>query len=130
MKKSKVLHIGVAPREFVKRRTIEIAKGKRPLQPGEPKIYVSSVEALAKILSYDNMLLLDMIRNFQPQSLTELAQLSDRAKSNLSRTLHSMEKLGLIELREEDGRKIPKTLYDKVRVEWTWPSMPPRARAA
>jgi predicted transcriptional regulator len=117
MSNVKVLHIGVASREYVKRRTIEIATGKRPQQPGEPKLYVSSLESLAKILTERNMLLLEMIRSAHPQSLTDLARLSKRAKSNLSRTLHSMEKLGLIEFREQSGRKVPVARYGKVRVE-------------
>ena len=119
MSNVKVLHIGVASREYVKRRTIEIATGKRPPQPGEPKLYVSSFDSLAKILTERNMLLLEMIRNSQPQSLTDLARLSKRAKSNLSRTLHGMERLGLIELKETAGRKVPTTRYEKVRVECT-----------
>lgn len=128
MSNLKILHIGVASREYVKRRTIEIATGKRPPKSGEPKLYVSSLDALAKILSERNMLLLEMIRNSHPKSLTELAKLSNRAKSNLSRTLHSMQKLGLVELREEDGRKVPKALYDGVKVNCTWP--PARSEAA
>jgi predicted transcriptional regulator len=119
MSNVKVLHIRVASREYVKRRTIEIATGTKPLQPGEPKLYVSSFDSLAKILTERNMLLLEMIRNSQPQSVADLARLSKRAKSNLSRTLHSMEKLGIVELKERAGRKVPTTKYDKVKVECT-----------
>ncbi len=117
MTEVKTLHIGVASREFIKRRTKEIASGKRPIAAGEPKLYVTSLEALAKILSEKNMLLLDMIRASQPQSMTELAKLSGRAKSNLSRTLHGMERLGLIEFHNRNGgKKVPMSLYNEVRV--------------
>jgi predicted transcriptional regulator len=84
----KTLHIGVAPPGYVRLRMMEIARGGK-LLPGEPKVWVSSLESLAKVLSDKNMLLLQMIRNSHPQSLTELARLSGRAVSNLSRTLHS-----------------------------------------
>jgi predicted transcriptional regulator len=115
----KVLHIGVAPVGYIKRRMIEIARGGKPL-PGEPKLWVSSLESLAKVLSDKNMLLLTMIRNSHPQSLTELSRISGRAVSNLSRTLHSMERLGLVEFAGKSrGRKAPMAIYTKVKVECT-----------
>jgi predicted transcriptional regulator len=33
---------------------------------------------------------------------------------NLSRTLHGMERFGLVEIREEDRRKFPVVRYDRV----------------
>jgi predicted transcriptional regulator len=118
MNEIRILHIGVAPREYVKRRTIEIARGGL-FAAGEPRHWVSSLDALARILSEKNMVLLEMIRESQPQSVAELAKLSGRAKSNLSRTLHSMESLGLIELREATrGRKLPTVVYDVVKVDY------------
>lgn len=111
----KTLHIGIAPASYVKKRMIEIARGGKPLS-GEPKVWVSSLDSLAKVLTEKNMLLLEIIRNSQPQSLTELARISDRAVSNLSRTLHSMERLGIVELVERpNGRKMPSVLYTEVR---------------
>lgn len=127
MTDGKTLHIGVASREFVKRRTMEIVSGKRPPVPGEPKLYVTSLDALAKILSEKNMLLLDMIRASQPQSMTELAKLSGRAKSNLSRTLHGMERLGLVSFDEKAGKKVPNALYDQVNVSCIFSDRPKRA---
>lgn len=127
---TRVLHIGVASREFVKRRTMEIVTGRRPRTEGEPTLYVTSLEALAKILSEKNMLLLDMIRQTQPQSLAELAKISGRAKGNLSRTLHSMERLGLVAFTELAGRKVPSALYDKVKVEFELGSAPKARKAA
>jgi len=116
----KTLRIGIAPREYIKRRTIEIARGEKPPMPGEPKLWVSSWESLARVLSEKNMLLLQMIRSSQPQSVAELAKLSGRAKSNLSRTLHGMERLGLIAFHQHArGRKAPAVVYDQVKIECT-----------
>ena len=108
------LRIGIASREAIKRRTIAIAKGE--IKPGEndPKVWFSTFESLAKVLSERNMLLIEIIRKGQPRSLAELSKLSGRAVSNLSRTLRSMERVGLIELREEDHRKFPVVRYDRV----------------
>ena len=119
MSEARVLRIGIAPREYVKQRTLDIARG-RPLSEGEPRHWVSSLDALARVLSEKNMLLLEMIRESQPQSLAELAKLSGRAKSNLSRTLHTMESLGLIELREApQGKKSPTVVYDSLTVDYS-----------
>lgn len=113
----KTLRIGIAPASYVKKRMIDIARGGKPL-PGEPRVWVSSLDSLAKVLTEKNMLLLGMIRSAQPQSLTELARMSDRAVSNLSRTLHSMERLGIVEFAERpDGRKVPTVLCTKVKLE-------------
>jgi predicted transcriptional regulator len=108
---------------------IEIARGGKPL-PGEPRVWVSSLESLAKVLTEKNMLLLEMIRNSQPQSLGELARLSDRKVPNLSRTLHTMERLGIVELLQKpNGRKVPTVLYDK-NTQFVLHFAPPTAKAA
>ena len=116
----KTLHIGIAPAGFVKRRMMAIASGEKP-SPGEPRIWVSSLESLAKVLSERNMLLLQTIRNSRPQSLTELARLSGRAVSNLSRSLHGLERLGLVAFEEKSrGRKVPTAVYTRVKLECTF----------
>lgn len=115
----RVLHIGIAPRDYIKQRTIDIVRGKK-LGPHEPRHWVSSIESLARVLSDRNMLLLEMIRNSQPQSMAELAKLSGRAISNLSRTLHTMESLGLIELTVvTGGKKVPSVIYDKLTFDFS-----------
>lgn len=114
----RVLKIGIASRDEIKRRSIAIAKGDRRRAPDEPTVWFSSLDSLAKVLSQRNMLLLEIIRKMQPRSISELAEQSGRAKSNLTRTIHSMERLGLIELVAGDhGRKMPRTKYDTVRLE-------------
>lgn len=127
----RILHIGIAPRDYVKQRTMDIVRGK-PFGPGEPRHWVSSLESLARVLTDSNMLLLEMIRNSKPQSLTELAKLSGRAKSNLSRTLHTMESLGLVEIHEESrGKKVPTVVYDSLKFEYPLrPRKPHRSKAA
>jgi predicted transcriptional regulator len=123
----KTLYIGIAPAGYVKKRMIEIAKGGKP-HPGEPRIWVSSLDSLAKVLTEKNMLLLEMIRSSRPQSLTELARLSDRAISNLSRTLHTMERLGIVEfVVKPNGRKVPTVLCTRIKLEFDIGSRRPLA---
>ena len=129
MKNDLVLRVGIASREAIKQRTIAIAKGELRPGPEEPRVWFSSPESFVKVLSQRNMLLLETIRRGRPKSLTELSELSGRAVSNLSRTLHNMERFGLIEFREEDGRKEPIVRYRRVTLAFELGGEPPRQAA-
>jgi predicted transcriptional regulator len=123
------LRIGIASREQIKRRSIDIAAGKRRRKPEEPRIWFTSLEAILRVLSDKNMLLLEIIRNSRPASLSELAERAGMQKSNLSRTLHKLQQFGLVDLEVGDGgKKAPRVNYDAVAFEW--PLGPPRSRAA
>jgi DNA-binding transcriptional ArsR family regulator len=53
-----------------------------------------------------------------PGSLDELARITGKAKSNLSRTLRTMEGYGLVRLeRGERGRITPKVMHDRVELD-------------
>ena len=59
-----------------------------------------------------------MIGREKPGSVTELAELSGRSKSNLSRTLKTMSRYGLVELKKgERGALVSRTPYDRVRLD-------------
>ena len=92
----KTLKIGIATYGQFKARTIAIAKGEYTPQSNEPKIWFTSLESFAKLLSAKNRALLKLIAQTQPGSLQELAEKTGRAKSNLSRTLKTMERYGLV----------------------------------
>lgn len=64
----------------------------------EPTVWFSSMASLAAVLSDDNRALLRVIHERQPKSLTELASLTGRKVPNLSRTLKTMAKYGLVSL--------------------------------
>src|SRR5437588_5414851 len=97
-KRMHILRVGIAPYEKIKERTLAIARGEYKPLPSEPKVWFSSMESLAQILSTRNKLLLELIAQAKPQSMTELAELSGRQKSNLSRTLRTIEYYGLVKL--------------------------------
>jgi predicted transcriptional regulator len=70
------------------------------------------------VLSAGNRDLLRVIAEKAPGSLEELAQLTGRAKPNLSRTLKTMANFGLIELnRGQRGRIAPRVLHDRIELE-------------
>lgn len=118
MSRAKILRIGIASREAMKARTLAVARGKRKVGPDEPKVWFSSMESLAQVLSSRNTLLLEIIRRARPASLKELAELSGRHVSNLSRTLRTMERYRLVRLEpSENGTLVPSVPYDRVVLE-------------
>lgn len=116
-----VLHIGIASREQMQARTIAIAQGKLKPRPDDPKVWFTSVESLAQVLSSQNQLLLDLIRSRRPASIAELAELSGRAQSNLSRTLRTMARYGLVSLTKSDHKVTPVVPYDRFSVDFMLP---------
>mgnify|MGYP001405833533 CR=1 FL=1 len=113
-----ILRVGIAPYEKIKERTLAIARGEYKPSPSDPKIWFSSMESFAQILSTRNKLLLEIIAKAKPQSMTELAELSGRQKSNLSRTLKTMEHYGLVKLnRKKSGEIRPQVTFDHLRVD-------------
>lgn len=121
----KTLKIGIADYDRMKARTMEIARGERKPAKGEPMVWFTSVESFAKVLSRRNQELLALIAREKPRSLTELAELAGRNKSNLSRTLKTMSRYGLVELTEgRHGMLVPRVRYDRVRLDVSLTPLP------
>lgn len=59
------------------------------------------MRSLVEVLSDDNRALLRLIREEKPESLNQLAEITGRAPSKLSRTLKTMESYGLVEIQRE-----------------------------
>jgi len=99
----------------MKARTIAIARGKYKPAAGEPKVWFTSAESFARVLSDRNRALLGIIAESSPESLARLAELTGRKKSNLSRTLKTMERYGFVQLGHgARGSIIPKVPYQKI----------------
>lgn len=125
------LKVGIASYEEMKARTLRIARGEHREAAIEPKVWFTSTESFAKVLSVRNRALLRIIAEEAPDSLDELARMTGRAKSNLSRTLRSMASYGLVRLdRGRRGRIMPKVAYDQVELALplTGPKSVARAR--
>ena len=83
----------------------------------EPTIWLSSIRGFAKLLSRHNRNLLALIARDRPSSITELAELTGRHKSDLSRTLNEMSRHGLVELvRGPRGTLRPRVRCGRVQV--------------
>lgn len=73
-------------------------KGQTPDPDFPVDIWFDSLKSVANVLSKENQQLLKVIAEQQPQSLTEIASISGRALSNVSRTLKTMEKHSIVEM--------------------------------
>ena len=113
-----VMNVGIMSREDYKNRTIAIAKGKYKPKKGEPKVWFESVKSLAQVLSNENQKLLKLIIECKPKSLTELEAISNRKKSNLSRTLKTLESYGIVSLSKVNGKVVPTVKASNFKVEF------------
>lgn len=116
--KSKILYVGIMNKADYIKRTIAIAKGEYKPKTDEPKVWFESIKSLAQILSNENQELLKIIDEKHPKSLTELESLTGRKKSNLSRTLKTLERYGIVELHKEKNNLIPTVQATDFRVEF------------
>ena len=116
----KTLIIGIASKDEIKERTLAIARRKLKPKKSDPKIWFSSIESLSQVLSTKNRILLEIIKTNNPRNLKELAELTGRARSNLSRTLKNMHKYGLVDLKTSDATRelMPIVKYDNLKVNF------------
>src|SRR3990167_8875678 len=94
----KTIKIGIMSQKEIRERTIAIARGEYKPKPDEPKIWFTSIRSLAEVLSDENQTLLQIITDRKPNSIRELADMSGRQPSNLSRTLKMLCAYGFVKL--------------------------------
>ena len=97
--------IGIMPEMMIRRRALAIVKGEYIPEEGEPKVWFTSMIALAQVLSNENIALLRLMDEQKPETLAELAELSGRKSSNLSVTLKTLGTHGFVRL-EKNGRTV------------------------
>ncbi len=102
----KTIQIGIMPQKEIRERTLAIARGEYKPKADEPKIWFTSLRSLAEVLSDDNQILLQIITEKKPGSIKELAEITGRQSSNLSRTLKMLSAYGFIKL-----EKLNKVVY-------------------
>ena len=82
----------------IKKRCVIGIKG-QTLDPNYPiDICFDSLKSMASVLSVENQRLLKIIAEQEPKSVTELAELTGRAVSNVSRTLKTLKKYDIVTL--------------------------------
>jgi len=94
------LKVGIASYKEMKSRPMAVARGTRRIAADEPKVWFTSTESFAKVLSAGNRELLRVIGKEAPSSLDELAG------------------YGLVRLERGDkGRITPKVTHDRVELD-------------
>ena len=87
----------------------KVARGEIPAPADAHLPTVESAEVLIRLLTPENRHLLRTIRDAKPQSVAELARLTNRAEPNLLRTLSKLEACGFLEMRTVGRRRAPTT---------------------
>lgn len=104
--------IGIMPEKLIRMRVLAIAQGKYKPAEDEPKVWYTSFNAISQVLNPENVALLRLIDDERPQSVTELADISGRKKSNLSNTLKALSEKGFVRMEQGEGRSLkPVALY-------------------
>lgn len=114
----KTIKIGIISRNNYKNRTIAIARGDHKPKKGEPKVWFESVQSMAQVLSSENQELLRIIQEQKPESLKQLELVSGRKRSNLSRTLRTMSRYGIVDLVKEKRAVKPVVKATDFKVEF------------
>lgn len=100
--KMKVVKIGIAPQEKIRERVLAIARGEIKPKPSDPKVWFTSMCSLSQVLSDENRTLLEVVRTSRPASISELAGITGPKQGNLSRTLKTMSRYGLVKMERSD----------------------------
>jgi len=78
----------------------------------------NSAESMVKLLSKENLTLLQTIAETSPTSVRSLAEQTHRKESNLSRTLKKLQEAGIIDFEEGAGRsRAPRLVARRVTLE-------------
>src|SRR3954463_368309 len=127
----KTLKVGIAGYQQYKNRTMAIARGELKPGAGEPKVWFTSIESFARVLSDKNRELLSMIAETQPGSMNARAQRPGRARATLSRTLRTMERYGLVRFVKGAGRQLaPRVYYSDIALDMRLKRPPASRRGA
>jgi len=98
--------IGIMSEELIRKRMLAMAQDLYTPEADEPSVWYTSLNAVSQILRPENIKLLRLIDSEKPQTMTELARLTGRAKGNLSHTLKSLSDKGFIRLEKQSGNAL------------------------
>ncbi len=106
------------PYEQFKKYTMAIARGQYKPKKTEAKIWFESIKSLAQVLSHKNQLLLQLIIDQEPDSIKELAEAAGRKSNNVSRTLKTLKRYGIVDLIPHKRTVKPVVLITDFTVEF------------
>lgn len=112
----KTVVIGILPQDQIRKRVISIARGEYKPRPGEPKIWFTSMKSVAEVLSDGNRALIRVIAATEPESISALALATGRSPGNLSRTLKTLSRYGIVDLKREKNLVRPVAKATEFRI--------------
>ncbi len=113
-----ILHVGIISKTDYKSRTMAISKGEYIPKSNEPKIWFESFETMAEVFNSRNQDLLKIILRENPESITTLEKLTGRSRGNLSKTLHTMARYGIVELKRQKHALKPMVMATDFKIEF------------
>ena len=87
------------------------------VEPEEPRYSFTSFEAFRKAMTPQRFALLKVIRDNQPESIKELATITNRDMKNISEDVKVLLDMDLIELEKHGKNKAPRLHYEGFRLE-------------
>jgi predicted transcriptional regulator len=94
-----------------------VARGEIAPPTDAAKSSFESVEALTRLLTADNRLLLAIIRDRKPRSAAELAGLVGAHRAELSRRLETMRAAGLVRFKDDTADGVPNAVVARIVVD-------------
>jgi predicted transcriptional regulator len=98
----------------VERRLESIESGNR--EAGESTLSVTDDATLSRIFDETTLALLRTISTHEPASMRETARLVDRDVKDVSRQLHELDEIGVVEIEDAGRSKRPVVPYDEIAV--------------
>ncbi len=87
------------------------------VKPEEPQYTFTSFEAFRKTMTPQRFALLKVIREKRPESIKELAAITNRDMKNISEDVKILLDMDLIEMEKHGKNKAPRLHYDGFRLE-------------
>jgi len=87
------------------------------VKPEEPQYTFTSFEAFRKAMTPQRFALLKVIREKRPESIKELAAITNRDMKNISEDVKILLDMDLIEMEKHGKNKAPRLHYDGFRLE-------------
>lgn len=97
----KPLTVGIMPQTDIRQRMLAIARGDIKPAPDDPKVWFSSMRALADVLNDDNLSVLRIMTETEPESISDLAVTTGLDSERLAHTLGTLAGYGFVELCHE-----------------------------
>jgi predicted transcriptional regulator len=94
-----------------------VARGEKAAPRDAAAPSFNSVGVLMRLLTPENRRLMATIRDKKPKSIAELAKLTGRAPSNVTRTLNKLKDAGLVKMQADKKAKVPVPAVKLLRVK-------------